>query len=490
MGRRLLGPSEPGDVLGAIHQAIVDHLAPDHSCLVAVEAEGRLAPLFTHDLDLTGAPSSWPLSQSVLAHVRQSGLAVLASDIREEPTFKEAGSIQRFRIRSVMCVPLGRPPRGLVYVDNRSERPFGKEDLEFLAAAAGFASLVLDRAHEAARVGRALSESGERVKLLQAELLRHEIVGGSPALLAAYEALRRFARAGARVLLRGETGTGKELFARAYAVAGGRAEAPWIPVPIPALAPGLVESELFGHVKGAFTEATRDKKGRLELADGGVLFLDEIGDVEPQLQAKLLRFLDSGELVRVGDTQVRHVDTRVVAATNRPLEKDVEAGRFRADLVARLGQVVTVPPLRERRDDIPLLARHFLRGFDRGRPQRAFAPAAMGALQAYAWPLNVRELMQVVERACCLVDREVILPEDLPEHVRKAAASPPSPETGTSASAPPGPLRRVVEAAEREHILKVLDSTKGNRRRAIEILKIAPETFYRRLEEYGIPKKD
>jgi DNA-binding NtrC family response regulator len=424
----------------------------------------------------------------VLAHVRQSGLAVLASDIREEPRFKEAGSIQRFRIRSVMCVALGRPARGLVYVDNRSARPFAKDDLEFLAAAAGFADLVLERAQDGARVREALAESGERVRLLQSELLRHEIVGSAPALLAAYDALRRFAAAGARVLLRGETGTGKELFARAYAVASGRAEAPWVPVPIPALAPGLVESELFGHVRGAFTEATRDKKGRLELAQRGVLFLDEIGDVEPAVQTKLLRFLDSGELVRVGDTEVRRVQTLVVSATNRPLEADVGAGRFRADLLARLGHVVSVPPLRERSGDVPRLARHFLAAMGRGRPVRAFSDGALEALCAYAWPLNVRELMQVVERVSCLVDREVVEAADLPEHVRGAAAGARVPPPAAQAG-PPAPLRPVVDAVERDHILKALAYAQGNRRRAIELLQIAPETFYRRLEAYGIPKK-
>src|SRR6185436_20904188 len=161
-------------------------------------------------------------------------------------------------------------------------------------------------------------------------------------LLAAYDMVKRLAGGGARVLLRGETGTGKELFARAYAANSGRATRPYVPVPIPALAPTLVESELFGHVRGAFTEATRDKKGRLEVAHGGVLFLDEIGDIEPPLQVKLLRFVDSGELFRVGENEPRRVDALVVSATNRPLEKDVEAGRLRGDLLARLGHAIEI----------------------------------------------------------------------------------------------------------------------------------------------------
>ena len=272
----------------------------------------------------------------------------------------------------------------------------------------------------------ALARSDERLELLQAELLRHEIVGRSPALLAAYDALRRFARAGARVLLRGETGTGKELFARAYAVESGRGGRGWVPVPIPALAPTLVESELFGHVRGAFTEATRDKKGRLELADGGVLFLDEIGDVEPALQTKLLRFLDSGELFRVGDTAARRVDALVVSATNRPLEKDVEAGRFRADLLARLGQTIVIPPLRERREDVPLLVEHVLSRLDRGRAAPPLRARDARRPPAHHWPFNVRELQQVVERAVCLVDGEVVRPEHLPEYLRRERAGAPS----------------------------------------------------------------
>jgi transcriptional regulator with GAF, ATPase, and Fis domain len=488
MGQHLLEQREPAEVLRTIHDAIVRHLQPDRGALLAVAADGSCRPLFTHELDLSAPPEQWPVSWTVVRQVLESGLAVLASDVKGNPQLEDAESIQRFRIRSVMGVPLGEPVRGLVYLDNRSARPFTAADLEFLTAAARYASLVLKSAEEHLRTTEALERSGERLEMLQGELLRHEIVGAAPPLLKAYDALRRFAKSGARVLLRGETGTGKELFARAYASHSGRPASAYVPVPIPALAPTVVESELFGHVRGSFTEAVRDKKGRLELADRGVLFLDEVGDVEPHLQTKLLRFLDSGELFRVGDTAARHIDALVVSATNRPLEKDVEAGRFRADLLARLGHVIEIPPLRERREDIPRLVEHFLARYDRGSRRKSFAPDALAALGAHHWPFNVRELQQVVERSVCLVDGDVIGRGDLPEYLRAPAAAALR-AAPASDPTPPGPLRGVVEEAEKAHILRALEFTKGNRRRAIELLQLAPETFYRRLEEYGLHKK-
>jgi DNA-binding NtrC family response regulator len=248
-----------------------------------------------------------------------------------------------------------------------------------------------------------------------------------------------------------------------------------------------VESELFGHVRGAFTEARSDKKGRLEVADGGVLFLDEVGDVDPAVQTKLLRFLDSGELFRVGDTQPRRIDALVVSATNRPLEKDAESGRFRNDLLARLGHTIEIPPLRDRPDDIPRLVGHFLRRFARGAPPKTFSDDALEVLRRHRWPFNVRELQQVVERAVCLVDRDVVRPEDLPDYVRREAAA--APGRATTESGAPRPLREVVEEVEREHILRALEFTKGNRRKATELLKVSPETFYKRLEEFGLHKK-
>ncbi|MET0552360.1 MAG: sigma-54-dependent Fis family transcriptional regulator [Vicinamibacteria bacterium] len=480
LGRQLMQQRDPAQVLRTVHEQILQHLAPDESCLLAAEG-GALRPLAAHGLDLTGPEAEWPVSGTVIRQVRAEGVALLAADVQQDPRTREAQSLQRFRIRSVIAVPLGKPARGVAYAANRGDRPFTAEDLEFLTAVSLYASLVLESAYEHARTTDALVRSDERVDALQSELLRHRIVGAAPSLLKAYDTLRRLAKAGARVLLRGETGTGKELFARAYAAESGRRA--YMPVTIPALAPSVVESELFGHVKGSFTEARTDRKGRLEVAHGGVLFLDEVGDIEPGLQTKLLRFLDSGELFRVGDNQARHVDALVVAATNRPLEKDVADGRFRSDLLARLGHAIVIPPLRERPGDIPLLVEHFL---GRHGGKHSFTPEAMALLAAHDWPFNVRELQQVVERAVCLVDRDAITPDDLPDYLR-AARTPRVPAAGSPAAI--GPLRPVIEAAEKEHVLRALDHAQGNRRKAIEILQISPETFYKRLEEYGLHKK-
>jgi transcriptional regulator with GAF, ATPase, and Fis domain len=482
IGQQLLESREPAEVLRRIHESLVAQLKPDHAAILGVEPDGGLRPLHAHALSLEGPEARWPLSHTVLRRALGEGLAVLAEDVQQDAGFSGAQSIQRFRIRSVLCVPLGKPARGAIYLDNRSDRPFAPGDLEFLTAVALYASLVLDRAREHAETRAVLETSQERLAALEAELRRHEIVGRAPALLHAWQTVRRLAAAGARVLLRGETGTGKELFARAYAAASPRAGGPYVPVTIPALAPTLVESELFGHVKGAFTEASRDKKGRLEVADGGVLFLDEVGDIEPSVQTKLLRFLDSGELSRVGDTALRRVDAQLVSATNRDLERDVSEGRFRADLVARLGHAVAVPPLRERPEDVPLLVDHFLARHDRTHAKR-FTPEALALLARHAWPFNVRELQQVVERAAVLVDADLIRPEHLPEYLQRQAAARPAARHG-----PPGPLRQVVEQTERAHIERALEHTGGNKRRAMDLLQIAPETFYRKLEQLGIKK--
>ena len=493
IGRQLLEQRDPGEVIRTIHQALIDHLKPDHSCVLSVSRTGELKALASHSLDLMGPESEWQLSHTACAKARETGLAVLMADQIDELAVRDADSVDILKIRSIICVPLAQNPvKGLIYLDNRGgHRLFDRADLEFVTALSLYTGTLIQRTREFVKNTNALKSSNERLSLLEEEIRRYHIVGRDPKLLSAFDQVCKLAAAGASVILRGDTGTGKELFARAYADNSDRRGKPYVPVPIPALAPTVIESELFGHVKGAFTEARQDKKGRFEVAHGGVLFLDEVGDIEPSLQPKLLRFLDSGELYRVGDTKVRYVDAYVVSATNRPLEKLVEEGRYRADLLARLGQTVRLPSLQERQQDIIALVEHFSAMYNRGPIKKQFAHETLEVLQAYRWEFNVRQLAQVVQTVMCLSDNDVILPSDLPDFIREHS---PLHASGGGASSSnnetPRSLKEVMDEHEKMHIVRALAFTKGNKRKAIELLKISPDTFYKRLEQFGLHKKN
>jgi DNA-binding NtrC family response regulator len=256
----------------------------------------------------------------------------------------------------------------------------------------------------------------------------HGMYGTTPAMQAVYRMIRRAARTDVTVLVTGESGTGKELVARALHEESRRRGKPFVALNCSALPSELVESELFGHTKGAFTGAVKDRGGLFEAAHGGTLFLDEIGDLGPLAQAKVLRALENGEVMRVGGTRSTQVDVRVIAATHRPLEQMVADGRFREDLLYRLKVItVSLPPLRERRDDLPLLAEHFLRHFAAryGRPAQGLAPEAMAALLRHAWPGNVRELRNVIEGALVMADAAQVTVADLPATVRGALLTAP-----------------------------------------------------------------
>jgi DNA-binding NtrC family response regulator len=288
------------------------------------------------------------------------------------------------------------------------------------------------------------------------------------------------------VLVVGESGTGKELVARAIHTHSPRAPHPFVAVNCTALTESLLESELFGHAKGAFTGAVASKRGLFEEAQGGTLFLDEIGDVAAKMQAQLLRVLQEGEIRRVGASEAIKVDVRVVAATNRELEDEVKAGRFREDLYFRINVVtIRLPPLRERPSDIPLLVDHFLAKYAaRERRQDAgVAAGAMTLLQRHAWPGNVRELENVIERALALSKDGVILPSDLPPEVTQSVAH----AASASATSPGGLVedRPTLAELERRYIELILRETGGNKKRAAEILGIDRRTLYRTLEREG-----
>ena len=282
------------------------------------------------------------------------------------------------------------------------------------------------------------------------------------------------------VLISGESGTGKEVVARYIHALSERSEGPFLSINCGALPESLLESELFGHVKGAFTGAVRDKDGLLVAGAGGTFFLDEIGEMSPATQVKLLRAIQEREVIPVGATQSVSVDVRIIAATNRDLEEEISRGTFRSDLYYRLNVIqLHLPPLRERREDIPLLAKHFLAhsSEEAGEP-RTLSEDAMKLLTEYDWPGNVRELGNALERAVVVSSRSVIGPDALPERVREA---PPPRLAATEAPANP-----TMEVIERAYIVWVLQSEGGNKTRAAEVLGIDPSTLYRKLNRYGI----
>jgi two-component system response regulator HydG len=305
-----------------------------------------------------------------------------------------------------------------------------------------------------------------------------DVVGASKAFRDVLEIAHRVAESDATVLLLGESGTGKEVIAREIHRASVRARRPFVAVNCSAIPEGLLESELFGHEKGSFTGAVRQKKGRFELADGGTIFLDEIGDMSAALQAKLLRFLQDHTFQRVGGSSDLSVDARVIAATNRDLDAAVAEGAFREDLFFRLNVVsIVMPPLRDRPEDVPLLAEHFLRVFAAGAKAKKMSPRAMRLVMDYAWPGNVRELENAIQRAVVLSRGETIFPEHLPAKVRAAAGDEPdeAPRVG-----------KTIREVERDTIVKALKETSGNRTHAARILGISRRTLQNKIREYEI----
>ncbi len=312
---------------------------------------------------------------------------------------------------------------------------------------------------------------------LSYESPRYRLVGSSPAMRKVVALIEKVAATDATVLVRGATGTGKELVAQALHTNSPRRTRPLVTINCAALQENLLESELFGHEKGAFTGAVAAKPGLVEVAEGGTLFIDEIGEMAAGLQAKLLRVLEDGHYRRVGGTQEVHADVRVVAATNRDLAEEIKNGRFREDLFYRLNVVsIFLPPLCERREDIRELVEHFLATRQIGPLRSRVDPEAMKALRAYSWPGNVRELANVLERAEILAENHVITPEDLPENIVSAAPA---------ASEEPGDPRHLSEV-ERRHIQAILQQEKGNKVHAARILGISRRSLYRLIEKYRL----
>ncbi|HUI71034.1 MAG TPA: nif-specific transcriptional activator NifA, partial [Spirochaetia bacterium] len=415
----------------------------------------------------------YKLGEGITGKVIQTGKTSIVPKISEEPEFLDKTGARRTRDGedlSFICVPikLGREVVGALSAD----RPVAS--LSYLQEEASLLSIIASLIAQAVKLRQSAQEERERLVeenlRLQGELKDRyrpsNIIGSSKAMQSVYQLIAQVSSSDTTVLLRGESGTGKELVAHAIHYASRRASRALVKVNCAALPEGVIESELFGHEKGAFTGAVTARKGRFELAQGGTLFLDEIGDLSAAMQIKLLRVLQEREFERVGGTATIRADVRLIAATNRNLEKLIESGQFRQDLYYRLNVFpIHIPPLRERKTDILLLADYFVERYSRQSHKNVLriSTPAIDMLMAYHWPGNVRELENCIERAVLLSDDEVIHGHHLPPSLQTAEAS------GT---VPRGTLDATLQTVEKELLMEALKSSRGNMARAAASLGI------------------
>ena len=419
-----------------------------------------------------------PVSEFVSNEVTSSREAILAEDVSRDRYLNQRESLASIGASSLICAPILHEERvlGLIHLYSTSPgKALSVADLEFTVALAkqlGVVTMQLRR-----RESLALENQNLREQLR----VDSEMIGSSEAIAEIHEQIRRVADTNATILIRGESGVGKELVARAIHMSSPRRGQPFVCLNCAAITETLLESELFGHEKGAFTGATEKKIGKFEAANRGTIFLDEIGEMPPSTQSKFLRILEGHPFERVGGSTPIRADVRVVSATNRPLEKDVQEGRFRRDLYFRLQVVeISVPPLRDRVSDIPLLAEHFLTKFaaDAGRRVRAFTPAALEKMARYEWPGNVRELRNVVERAVALSKSTALDAADI------WLSSLTSPEVSQEYE----PIS--LDEIEKRHILRTLEHTDWNKSQAALILAIERSTLDRKIKGYGIRRDE
>ena len=417
------------------------------------------------------------LSSSVVNQVLENGEPVLTFDAQSDSRFASAESVVIQQIRSIACTPLLRKNEviGAIYMDSRiNTEQFNDESLQFLQAFARQAALAIENARLFEKLQ---TENRQLKKQISLSTVFPEIIGESREIQEILDMIDRVADAKATVLIEGESGTGKELVARALHYHSSRKDKLFVPVFCGGLTESLLESELFGHKKGAFTGAIDNKAGLFEEADGGTIFLDEIGDINMNVQTKLLRVIQEGEIKRVGDAKSRIVDVRIVSATNKDLWKEVQAKRFREDLYYRLNVInIKMPALRERDEDILVLGKHFLKKFARinNKAIDGFSQSAENSMLSYQWPGNIRELGNTVERAVILARSGKITPDLL--NLSKTRVNDLAGKT----------LREI----ERAVIAETLEITGHHRARTAEILGVSRRWLQYRIKEWGLDDKE
>jgi transcriptional regulator with GAF, ATPase, and Fis domain len=418
--------------------------------------------------------ASGNISDSIVRQVLETKRPLIVSDALNDTTFGKSESVIALKLSSVMCVPLlsqGDSVGALYVANDEIKHLFSRRQLDMLTVYASQASLILQNA----MLLSALRADKEKLSAELSDKRFGEIIGACPSMMEVFRKLQKVAATDISVLITGETGTGKELIARELHRRSNRATGPCVTVNCGAIPENLIESEMFGHVKGAFTGAIASRAGKFQQADGGTLFLDEVGELPQQLQVKLLRALQERVVFRVGDNRPEKCDIRIVAATNRNLEEMIKTGEFREDLYYRLNVVnLWLPPLRERGDDVFIIAKVLLSKYaeELGSNVRGFSPQALTAIRKYPWPGNIRQLENRLKKALVLCDRTLLGPDDL--------------DLGDTDQSPIVPLEKAKEDFQRRYVLEVLERNNGNRTQTARDLGVDPRTVFRYLEkEHG-----
>ncbi|NOZ21793.1 MAG: GAF domain-containing protein [Planctomycetes bacterium] len=419
--------------------------------------------------------------EGIVGWVAQNGQPLLVKDASDDPRHRrDVAESLNFPCKSVVAVPIfdGEKVIGAVEVMNPiGNQPFDEQSIEYLTALSRLLSIAILNAKAYAALRDEVTE------LRSALEVRRTIIGQHPSIQEALDLVRKTSPFDVTVLITGESGTGKELIARALHELSPRAKGPFVAVNCTAMPDTLLESELFGHEKGAFTDAAKLRKGKFELASGGTLFLDEVGDMSDAAQAKVLRAIEERKFERVGGMEPIEVDVRIVAATNKDLAEMIKNGKFRQDLFYRLNELpISLPPLRQRGEDIPLLAEHFIQEFSEqfGKKVKELDERARQLMLQYDWPGNIRELRNVIKGAIILSDSDTITAQHLPMHIRQASA------LAKGAAEPEGSL----QAAEHIQILTVLEETGWNKSQAAKTLGISRPTLDAKIKKYNIQKEE
>ncbi len=467
------------ELVEVVLDGLLEGIPAEVGAVLAIK-EGRDTELLTHRHRDPKTQNYHKVSHFVSAEVMSTKEAVLADNVAMDPELRNRESLTELKVGSLICAPVifESAILGLIHLYSTTGRPsLQNDDLEFALLVAKQFGIAWNQ------LKRRGALSGANKALVSSLRLESELIGESPALKVIESQIRRVAPTHATVLIRGESGSGKELVARAIHMTSPRHAGPFVCLNCAAITESLLESELFGHEKGAFTGATEKMIGKFEAADQGTIFLDEIGEMPPSTQSKFLRVLEGHQFERLGGNNKIQVDVRVVAATNRALEEAVRSGDFRKDLFYRLQVVeVRVPPLRERPTDIPLLAEHFRKRFvdEIGRKVKGFTKAALDKLQQHNWPGNVRELRNVIERAVALSGGDEL---DAPDIWISSI------DVGGSGKFPAMFTPMSLEEMEKRQIFATLNHTDWNKSRTAEILGIERSTLDRKIKAYELKKE-